>query len=122
MEEKKSLGFAEGMMVGISKRCSDSEGKMKMFDWDKAARIIRERDAQNASAGLQGDWDCTSGEILRDGKPVPKEETYTYLSSFWCLPYLEIDQDFLPCYKDGEDPHEYWPDSALAILNEKEEE
>ena len=51
-----------------------------VFDWQKAARIIKERKAKTASAGLQGDWEWTGGKILKDGEPINRDETYTYLA------------------------------------------
>lgn len=95
----------------------------KVFDWDRAARIIKERNAQTASAGLSGDWEWTGGDILRDGAPVPREHTYTNLSSCWATPELEVDGETIDCYRmQSEVPDwgsdTYWPASALAILAE----
>jgi hypothetical protein len=93
----------------------------KVFDWDRAAKLIVERGAKNAEAGLAGDWDATGGAILADGKPVPRDETYAYLASTWATPELDIDGDVIECYRmasttPGWDSATYWPDSALAIL------
>ncbi len=101
-----------------------SRGKpLMVFDWEKAARLIVERKAQTASAGLQGDWEWTGGLILEDGRPVPKGETYTYLASTWAVPELGIDGEVIRCYRmededgfPGWDAHTYWPFQALAIL------
>ncbi len=95
--------------------------ELKVFDWELAAKIIKERGALNASAGLSGDWEWTGGKILRDGTPVPKDETYTYLASTWATPELEIDGETIDCYRiqsetPGWDSGTYWPDEALAIL------
>jgi hypothetical protein len=92
-----------------------------VFDWDEAARRIVKAVALSASAGLSGDWEWTGGDILRDGKPVPANQTYTYLSSNWATPELGIDGDVTPCFRmqsttDGWDSDTYWPESALAIL------
>lgn len=57
--------------------------ELMVFDWEKAAKIIKEKGAKEASAGLRDDWDWTGGDILRDGKPVPEEETHVYLASTW---------------------------------------
>ena len=103
-----------------------AKGKEQMvFDWDKAAQLIRERKPQSASAGLAGDWEYTGGIIYEDGKPVPKESTYVYLSSNWATPELEIDGVTIPCFKMQNvapdlDAHTYWPESAITILNQKE--
>jgi hypothetical protein len=93
-----------------------------VFDWDKAARRIKESGADNASAGLSGDWEWTGGSILENGKP--DNDSYTYLSSTWATPELSIDNVREDCYKmksetDGWDAGTKWPDSALKILNGK---
>jgi hypothetical protein len=97
----------------------------RVFDWDKAATLIRERNAQDARAGLSGDWEWTGGAILADGKPVPRENTYTYLASTWAIPELEIDRETIDCWRvesetPGWDSDTYWPESALAILARSE--
>lgn len=99
---------------------------VKVFDWNEAATRIKVAGAQTASAGLQDDWEWTGGEILRDGEPVPHENTYVYLASTWAIPELVIDDDDpIPCWKfsddtDGWDSATYWPASALAILHSGE--
>ena len=101
-----------------------SQGNERMvFDWEKAARIIAECGAKNASAGLAGDWENTGGEILRDGKPVPEDETYTYLASTWARPELEVDGKRVDCYRmesatPGWHHGTYWPGEAMDILGE----
>jgi len=94
--------------------------EMKVFDWAKAATIIKEQNAQLASAGLSEDWDWTSGKIFENGKPVLKEETYTYLASTWATPELRIDEEAYPCFimqsKTEWDAETYWPKEALDIL------
>ena len=95
-------------------------GKEHMvFDWDRAARRIKETGAENASAGLSGDWMWTGGDILEDGE-IP-EVSYTYLSSTWAVPELCIDGIVEPCYRMQSevpdwDEDTFWPDSARAIL------
>lgn len=95
---------------------------LMVFDWDKAAQIIKERGAQNASAGLAGDWGMTGGEILTDGEP--NMEDYTYLASTWATPQLKVDGVLMDCWKyakdtDGWDAKTKWPKSSLKILNNK---
>lgn len=73
-----------------------NDGKM-VFDWDLAVDIITSNNIKNAKAGLKGDWDLTSGFILKDGKPVFE---FTYLSSPFNIPILrDIDsgKDY-PCF------------------------
>ena len=43
---------------------------MRVFDWDTAAQILREKNATVASAGLRDSWSDTWGVILKDGTPI----------------------------------------------------
>lgn len=100
-----------------------NRGKEPMvFDWEKAAQIIKERKPELASAGLHGDWGYTGGRIWENGKPVDREDTYVYLSSTWAVPELDIDDEIIECYKMKSqtpewDSDTYWPAEALAIIN-----
>ena len=90
-----------------------------VFDWDKAARLIVERGAVSASAGLAGDWEWTGDKILSHGKP--DEDCGAYLASTWATPELEIDGDTVECFRMASDTPGWhantrWPESALAIL------
>lgn len=92
----------------------------KVFDWHKAAQIIKDRQPFRAEAGLEGDHEWTGGTIYRDGKPVFND--YTYLASSWCPAELVIDDEYIECWlpaaeQPGWGAHTKWPESALAILN-----
>lgn len=97
-----------------------NRGKEEMvFDWDEAARLIKESGCTDAYAGLRDDWEYTGGMIFDDGQPY--YGGYTFLASTWAVPELEIDGKLIPCYKmqsetPGWDSDTKWPDSALAIL------
>ena len=97
-----------------------NRGKEPMvFDWDKAARLIMDRKAKLASAGLAGDWEYTGGRIW-NGKIITK--SYTYLSSTWAKPQIDIDGHIEDCYlmeheAPGWDCDTKWPDSAMAIIS-----
>lgn len=98
--------------------------KLMVFDWEKAARLIKERKARHASAGLSGDWDCTGRTIFRDWKPMEKDDTNASLASTWATPEIDIEGETIDCYRfasetPGWDGDTYWPLSALAILDEK---
>lgn len=97
-----------------------AKARMRVFDWDKAAAMIRDRKPTLAGAGLAADWNWTGGDIFKNGKPVPREDTYTYLASNWATPELELDGEKMDCWRWKDetewDSHTYWPDSALAIL------
>lgn len=95
--------------------------ELKVFDWDKAAQLIKDAGAKHASAGLSGDWEWTGGDIFADGKPVNQEDTSVYLASTWASPQLRLDGDTMSCFKmesetDEWDSDTFWPDSALEIL------
>lgn len=96
---------------------------MKVFDWDKAARIIKEKKPEHAEAGLIEDWSSTGGMIYNNGKPVPEEDTYVYLASIWATPTLILNHwdEEIECWvyqseKPEWNERTYWPESALKIL------
>lgn len=95
--------------------------ELKVFDWEKAARLIAERKPIEASAGLAGDWEWTGGDIWAGGAPVPPNRTYTFLASTWATPELDLDGDVIDCFRmqsetPGWDSGTYWPPEALAIV------
>lgn len=107
----------------------EAAGGSRVFDWDTAARIIREQRPYEAEAGLLEDMGFTCGTIYRNGEL--DLESYTYLSSTWATPVLvlySLDSDGenvttqIPCHVPrAAAPEEWWrgvkwPDSARAIL------
>lgn len=111
---KTSLAFLRGQA---------NRGKeMMVFDWIKAAQIIKELQPQEASAGLEEDWEYTGGRIFVDGKPYT--DGYTYLASTWGTPQLLINGKVFDCYvmeseAGGWDAYTQWPRIALDILYSK---
>lgn len=98
--------------------------EQKVFDWDKAAELIRARKPNKAGAGLSGDWEWTGGTIYLDGSPV--KNSYTYLASTWATPELSLDGEIVPCFKMQSEVPEWncdtkWPESAERILLEATE-
>lgn len=97
--------------------------KMMIFDWHKAAQLIKERQPEAASAGLQCDWEWTGGDIYYN-KTGPVYE-YTYLSSIHAIPELRMDGETIECFiMEDNNPSNWneatkWPQSALDILNNK---
>lgn len=96
-----------------------NQGKpQKIFDWVKAAKIIKERNPESADAGLQSDLEWTAGTIWQDGEIVT--DSYTYLSSNWATPVLVIDDEEIPCFvmqSDTEwDELTKWPKEARELL------
>lgn len=104
------------MMGEVARRRGNS---MRVFDWDKAATILKERNPESAIAGLASDMEYTSGIIWDDHKP--NMDNYTYLASCWATPVLEIDGEEIECWKmmdgSGWDSKTKWPDSAIAIIH-----
>lgn len=99
------------------------EPTQKVFDWHKAAKLIRQRKPKIASAGLSQDWEWTGGRIWENGKPVARHDTYTYLASTWATPELDMDGEIRDCFvmkhkSPGWGEGTYWPQSALDILKE----
>ncbi len=108
---KTELAFAKGD--------ANRGQEMKIFDWEKAAQIIRDKSAKDASAGLDEDWEWTGGDILENGEP--DNDSYTYLGSTWATPVLRIGDESIDCFRmqsdtPGWDEKTKWPESALAIL------
>lgn len=94
------------------------------FDWETAARLIKERKPKCAEAGLEGDWDCTGGVIYQDGKTVT--DSYAFLSSNWAIPQLDLDGERIDCWVVLTDPKsfnptELWPVAAIEILGNDDE-
>lgn len=87
----------------------------RVFDWDKALKILEEKKVGYAIAGLESDMEWTSGEILVDGELT--NDSYTFLSSTWATPVIVLkeseDDDHYEtiecwCYDTDEDnPHKY---------------
>lgn len=92
--------------------------ELMVFDWDKAAHLIKKHGVKNASAGLSRDWMWTGGEIFTDGKP--NKDDYTFLASTWATPELKIGEEIIDCYvlesETDWDEKTKWPQSALTIL------
>ena len=98
----------------------------KALDFDKAAKIIKKSYAEHkdliVEAGLQEDWEYTSGVIFKDGHPTIEDQTY--LSSNWAIPTLILEYDDkeqkeIECYCDQNERfgcHSKWDDVSLKIL------
>lgn len=102
--------------------------KLMVFDWHKAAEIIRDRKPIRASAGLRSDWEWTGGTIYEESKSLRRNESYTYLASIWATPellleYEDGETDLLECFimqtdspGSSWDADTSWPQSAIDIL------
>lgn len=106
-------------LTAFSRAIAARDREHMVFDWVKAAKLIKERKPTLAQAGLQGDWEWTGGTIFEGGKPVL--DSYTYLSSNHAAPEIDLDGDRFPCYCMQSDQPTFgsgtkWPAEALAIL------
>ena len=94
---------------------------LMVFDWDKAAQILKDSGCDYAEAGLAGDWGYTGGCIWENRKIC--RDSYTYLSSTWATPQLLINGEYRDCYIMQDDSPGWhsetkWPESAVAIINQ----
>ena len=112
-----SLAVAKAQADFILARVQAARGNpKKVFDWKKAAEIIKENNIQNAFAGLDEDWSATSGAILSKGKPFKGD---CYLRSLWATPVLIADGGHYECWVENHpewDADTIWPDEALQII------
>lgn len=93
---------------------ASSDGRVKVFDWSKAEKLLASRGWPDADAGLSGDMRWTSGSIFRNGKRVLKDDAYVYLASNWATPVIVIGGEQIPCWvwrdeSPGWDSDTYWP-------------
>lgn len=120
LEKEKTMDTLSAWAKGVAARAAGN--KLMVFDWDEAARLLKQMDAQNAEVGLESDWDWTAGNIFKDGKPILPAEWSPYCASIWATPQIRIDGYVIDCWKwaedtDGWNAQTYWPDSALEIFN-----
>lgn len=99
--------------------------EMKVFDWKKAAKYIKDNNVQDADAGLESDMSYTGGPIIENGIPVPREKSGTYLASVWATPILEVNGEEIEMWSWQHEVPDYdsatfWPQEALDILALKE--
>lgn len=92
--------------------------EMKVFDWDKAAKLIAEYKPDIAEAGLYEDWGYTSGVIYENCEPI--YDSYTFLASTLATPILKMDGESFDCYimesQTNYTSETKWSKSALEIL------
>lgn len=106
-------------MAALMKGYATRFQPQKVFDWNKAAQIVKDSGCQYADAGLSEDLSCTCGVIYSEGDPF--FDDYTYLASTWATPVLIIDGQEYECwvYRDdspGWDCDTKWPQTALDVI------
>ena len=110
------LRFA--MMMGMA----NAGNERKVFDWEKAAEIIKKHKPKYVEAGLSEDWIETSALIYADGEPI--FATDIWLASTWATPVLMVDgynyHTEIECFvmesQTDFNENTVWPQIALDIL------
>lgn len=89
-----------------------------VFDWEKAARLIREKKPYIAHAGLEDSWEREYRKIYQGGLPVysetfhsPNKKPVLIMNSSEPIPCCKMEYD-----TNGMEP---WPREALDILEGK---
>ena len=101
----------------------DNGGVAKVFNWIKAANIIKENPEKTWYAGLLEDWYWTSDIIWKNGHTTDCDELYPY--SIWATPILMStdNSEFIECWVPADevdwDDDTKWPEEALNIINNK---
>lgn len=92
----------------------------RVFDWVKAANIIKENPDKCYHAGLLEDWGYTSDIIWAYHKPY--KHSGVYLSSQWATPVITAaDGSYVECWvyakdRPNWDAETYFPKEAREIL------
>jgi hypothetical protein len=92
---------------------------MMVFDWVKAAEIIKTFNPYLVEACLENDFFWTGGTIFRSGKIIDNQ--YTYLASYKAKPQIIVNGEILDCYvmaseRPDWDADTKWPEEARKIL------
>lgn len=104
----------------------NSDKPVRIFNWDEAARRIKQANARSVIAGILEDPDNTAGLIFDREIPVMERVsgtmTFTVLGSVWGKPAMMIDNESpKECWilqsETEWTPQTKWPQSALDILN-----
>lgn len=107
-------------LYALGKANQDKEPMV--FDWHKAAQLIKEKKPTFVQAGLAGDWSYTGDKIYENGEPKCDQDlNYCYLKSTWATPTIELDGVKQDCFVMAHEQPEWhaktlWPQSALDIL------
>jgi hypothetical protein len=74
-------------------------GSMKYMDWKKVQKVVDEHPNSVIHAGLQEDWNNTSGLIYAKGKYY---DGYVYGCSTWATPIVDVDGEEIECWTNEE--------------------
>jgi len=86
--------FAMGFL-GAEAVATKPIGAMKFMDWKKVQQIVNEHPDSVIYAGLQEDWNNTSGLIFAKGKYY---DGYVFGCSKWATPIVDVDGEEIECW------------------------
>ena len=101
--------FATGFL-GAGAVATKPIGKTKYMDWKKVQQIVDENPNSVIYAGLQEDWNNTSGLVFARGEYY---DGYVYGASSWATPIVDVDGEEIECWtyektKEGSDRPLWW--------------
>lgn len=87
-----------------------------IFNWVKAAELIKINKAETVYAGMKEDWSCTADTIVLNG------EMYNgtpFTTSDWATPSILIEDVFIPCYLKVDTKYDakIWTHRAIQRFN-----
>lgn len=114
---KGYTSFSAGFL-GAEAVATKPIGNMKYLDWDKVKTVVAENPKATIRAGLQEDWNNTSGVIFAQGNYY--DGGCVYGSSKWATPIVDVDGMEIECYKDspnewGSGMPRWWGDGAEVL-------
>jgi hypothetical protein len=91
-----------------------------VFDWERAAKLMKAYDGENVRAGMKNAWTDfydNAGFILKNGEAVNEAGI---VASYNATPTIEIDGRLFPCFRwaDESDHSASWTDAAVEIMLE----
>lgn len=95
---KGYTNFAMGFL-GAEAVATKPIGKAKYMDWKKVQEIVNEHPDSVIYAGLQEDWNNTSGLIYAKGNYY---NGYVYGCSTWATPIVDVDGEEIECWTHEE--------------------
>ena len=91
---KGYTSFADGFL-GPEAVATKPIGDMKYMDWNKVKEIIETHPNSVIYAGLQEDWNNTSGLIFAKGNYY---NGYVHAASVWATPIVDVDGEEIECW------------------------
>lgn len=95
-------------------------GQTKYMDWKKVQQIVSQNPNSVIYAGLQEDWNNTSGLIYAKGKYY--DGGCFYGCSTWATPILDVDGEEIECWTydktEEENKMPTWWGNGKVVFNE----